>query len=237
MYDHVTLCFPASYNIFELLFQMYHINVAMVIDTIGQRAEHLSTGGSLRIMEFVRKYLVRREARARSRTAPPQCLSCTHTRSGLCAARACAHLPAAPAPCRTPLGCWASPWAPWRSSSARAAPVKRRHGWAQQREAASAHIGVARVYVRAQETLRGFGLEEALVRFPPSPNTDPDLPPGLDYLMRCYIERMETSVTKWFNNIMVVDLEVSETGHEQGWGCCAPLPPSDARHPCAGLVE
>jgi hypothetical protein len=30
----------------------------MVIDTIGQRAKHLSTKGSLRIMEFVRKYMV-----------------------------------------------------------------------------------------------------------------------------------------------------------------------------------
>lgn len=29
-----------------------------------------------------------------------------------------------------------------------------------------------------QETLRGLGVEEQLVRLPPSPNADPDNPPG-----------------------------------------------------------
>ena len=38
--------------------QMYHINVAQVIDLVGQKAESLSTRGQLRIMEFVRKYMV-----------------------------------------------------------------------------------------------------------------------------------------------------------------------------------
>ena len=37
---------------------MYHINVAQVIDLVGQKAEALSTRGQLRIMEFVRKYMV-----------------------------------------------------------------------------------------------------------------------------------------------------------------------------------
>ena len=40
------------------LFQMYHVNVANVIDMVGQKAESLSTRGQLRIMEFVRKYMV-----------------------------------------------------------------------------------------------------------------------------------------------------------------------------------
>jgi hypothetical protein len=39
--------------------------------------------------------------------------------------------------------------------------------------------------------------------------TDPDTPPGLDLLMASYIQRMEMTVTKWYTNIMVVDLEVS----------------------------
>lgn len=38
---------------------MYHVNVATVIDMIGQKAKHLSTQGALRVMEFVRKYMVR----------------------------------------------------------------------------------------------------------------------------------------------------------------------------------
>lgn len=40
------------------LTQMYHVNVAQVVDMIGQKAESLSTRGQLRIMEFVRKYMV-----------------------------------------------------------------------------------------------------------------------------------------------------------------------------------
>ena len=42
-----------------LLAQMYHVNVSEVIDMVGQKAESLSTRGQLRIMEFVRKYMVR----------------------------------------------------------------------------------------------------------------------------------------------------------------------------------
>ncbi|GAX84704.1 hypothetical protein CEUSTIGMA_g12126.t1 [Chlamydomonas eustigma] len=57
IYDNVAPCFPPSYNIFDSLFQMYHVNVAEVIDIVGQRAESLSTRGQLRIMEFVRKYM------------------------------------------------------------------------------------------------------------------------------------------------------------------------------------
>lgn len=38
--------------------QLYQLHVAVVIDTVGQRAQLLTTRGSLRIMEFVRKYMV-----------------------------------------------------------------------------------------------------------------------------------------------------------------------------------
>lgn len=34
---------------------------------------------------------------------------------------------------------------------------------------------------------------------------------GLDMLMHCYIERMESTVTNWYNNILVVDLQVCST--------------------------
>jgi len=113
-YDYVAPCFPPKYNIFETLFFMYHLQVAIVIDAIGCKAKSLSTKGALRVMEFVRKYM---------------------------------------------------------------------------------------------ETLRGLGVEEALVRLPVSPNADPDMPPGLDLLMDSYIQRMETTVTSWYNNILVVDLQ------------------------------
>jgi hypothetical protein len=55
--------------------------------------------------------------------------------------------------------------------------------------------------------------------------TDPDTPPGLDLLMSSYIQRMEMTVTKWYTNIMVVDLEVRQkasTGCRMAWpavGC------------------
>ena len=42
---------------------MYHVNVSEVIDMVGQKAESLSTRGQLRIMEFVRKYMVREGGR------------------------------------------------------------------------------------------------------------------------------------------------------------------------------
>ena len=58
IFDHVAPCFPPSYHIFDVLFQLYHINVATVIDNVGQHAESLSNKGALQIMEFVRKYMV-----------------------------------------------------------------------------------------------------------------------------------------------------------------------------------
>ena len=65
-----------------------------------------------------------------------------------------------------------------------------------------------------QETLRGFGVDERVVRLPASPLADPDSPLGLDVLMNCYIERMEGKVSSWYENILVVDLKVSVcTGH------------------------
>ncbi|KAJ9533070.1 hypothetical protein QJQ45_018170 [Haematococcus lacustris] len=116
-YDFVLPCFPPRHNIFDTIFQLHHVQVATVIDTIGQRANSLSTQGALRIMEFVRKYMT---------------------------------------------------------------------------------------------TLRGLGVEEQLVRLPVSPTTDPDTPPGLTLLMSSYISKMERTVTSWYNNIMVVDLEQYE---------------------------
>ena len=56
-------CFPPSYSIFDRLVAQYHAHLAAVIDTIGKRAKALSTKGALRVMEFVRKYMVRRAAR------------------------------------------------------------------------------------------------------------------------------------------------------------------------------
>lgn len=58
-YDFVLPCFPPRHNIFDTIFQLHHVQVATVIDTIGQRANSLSTQGALRIMEFVRKYMCR----------------------------------------------------------------------------------------------------------------------------------------------------------------------------------
>ncbi len=39
--------------------QLYQLHVSIVVDAVGQRAQQLSTRGSLRLMEFVRKYTVR----------------------------------------------------------------------------------------------------------------------------------------------------------------------------------
>ena len=58
-YDHVAPCFPPSYAIFETIVALYHKHLAVVVDTLGKRAKALSTKGALRVMEFVRKYMVR----------------------------------------------------------------------------------------------------------------------------------------------------------------------------------
>lgn len=47
-----------------------------------------------------------------------------------------------------------------------------------------------------------------MVRLPLSPTSNPESKPGLDLLMNAYIQRMETTVTTWYNNILKVDLEV-----------------------------
>eukprot|EP00798_Chlamydomonas_sp_ICE-L_P031950 gene31949-33734_t len=56
-YDFVSSCFPPSYAIFDRLVALYHGHLSLIIDSVGQKAKALSTKGSLRVMEFVRKYM------------------------------------------------------------------------------------------------------------------------------------------------------------------------------------
>lgn len=75
VYDYVAPCFPPSYNIFESMFQLHHVHVATVIDTLGQYANKLSNGGALKIMEFIRKYMVRKLVRYSTSHTGCWCLS------------------------------------------------------------------------------------------------------------------------------------------------------------------
>eukprot|EP00877_Chromochloris_zofingiensis_P004011 jgi/Chrzof1/13610/Cz08g04030.t1 len=55
-YDFVAPSFPPHYNIFDSIFQMYHIQFAQAVDIIGQSSASLSTKSQLAIMEWVSGY-------------------------------------------------------------------------------------------------------------------------------------------------------------------------------------
>ncbi|KXZ52691.1 hypothetical protein GPECTOR_9g737 [Gonium pectorale] len=58
VYDYAAPCFPPSYDIFNRMFQAYHVQFATVVDELGHRAaEGLSTKGALRVMDWVQKYM------------------------------------------------------------------------------------------------------------------------------------------------------------------------------------
>ncbi|GFR49228.1 hypothetical protein Agub_g11227 [Astrephomene gubernaculifera] len=115
VYDYVSPCFPPSYDIFNRLFQAYHVQLAAVVDVLGHgAAEEMSTRGALRVMDWVQKYM---------------------------------------------------------------------------------------------DTLRNLGVDEDLIRLPPSPLADPDSLPGMVVLMESYVGRMEGTVTAWYRNILAADLQ------------------------------
>ncbi|MEW5314341.1 MAG: hypothetical protein WDW38_005849 [Sanguina aurantia] len=108
VYDYVAPCFPPAYTVFENVSQTYHVHFAIVIDVLGRRATTLSNKGSLRVMEWVQKYMA---------------------------------------------------------------------------------------------TLRNLGVDEAMQHA-----TGPDVP-GLVLLMQSFVARMEATMTRWYQNILVVDLQ------------------------------
>ncbi|KAF6256967.1 exocyst complex component Sec6-domain-containing protein [Scenedesmus sp. NREL 46B-D3] len=55
-YDFVAPCFPPHYNIFDAVFQMYHVQFAQAMDAVGQVSQALSTAGQLRLMQWVCGY-------------------------------------------------------------------------------------------------------------------------------------------------------------------------------------
>eukprot|EP00198_Chlamydomonas_reinhardtii_P014261 XP_001703598.1 component of the exocyst complex [Chlamydomonas reinhardtii] len=59
------------------------------------------------------------------------------------------------------------------------------------------------------ETLRNLGVDEELVRLPPSPLADPDSLPGMVVLMESYVKRMADTVTRWYTNILDADLSIA----------------------------
>ncbi|GLC43723.1 hypothetical protein PLESTM_001508500 [Pleodorina starrii] len=114
VYDYTAACFPPSYDIFNRVFQTYHVQFAAVVDCLGHAAaEGMSTKGALRVMDWVQKYM---------------------------------------------------------------------------------------------DTLRNLGVDEDLIRLPPSPLADPDSLPGMVVLMESYVGRMAATMTSWCNNILDADL-------------------------------
>ncbi|KAG2492926.1 hypothetical protein HYH03_008836 [Edaphochlamys debaryana] len=115
VYDYAAPCFPAEYDIFNRIFQCYHVQFAIVVDVLGHAAaDGMSTKGALRCMDWVQKYM---------------------------------------------------------------------------------------------DTLRNLGVDEALIRLPPSPLADPDSLPGMVVLMDSYVHRMETTVTDWYMKNLKADLD------------------------------
>eukprot|EP00879_Flechtneria_rotunda_P009504 GHRR01009948.1.p1 GENE.GHRR01009948.1~~GHRR01009948.1.p1 ORF type:complete len:813 (+),score=297.11 GHRR01009948.1:359-2797(+) len=55
-YDFVSPCFPPQYNMFDSIFQMYHVQFAQALDTVGQVSPSLSTAGQLKLMQWVCGY-------------------------------------------------------------------------------------------------------------------------------------------------------------------------------------
>ena len=69
-----------------------------------------------------------------------------------------------------------------------------------------------------QETLRGFAVDDELLRLPHVLHDDPEQRQGLDLLMECYINRMEDTMTKWYTNILKVDMEVGKERNSKHGG-------------------
>uniref|UniRef100_A0A383WAU5 Exocyst complex component Sec6 n=1 Tax=Tetradesmus obliquus TaxID=3088 RepID=A0A383WAU5_TETOB len=111
-YDYVSPCFPPHYNIFDIIFQMYHVQFAQAMDTVGQVSQALSTAGQLRLMQWVCGY---------------------------------------------------------------------------------------------QQTLRGLGVQEELVRLPVAPMSL-DSAPGFALLINSYTDRMEATMTAWYRAILAQDV-------------------------------
>ncbi|KAI8463893.1 MAG: component of the exocyst complex [Monoraphidium minutum] len=55
-YDYAAPCFPPQYNAFDALFQMYHVQVATAVDSLGQSSPQLTTKSQLAIMDWVVAY-------------------------------------------------------------------------------------------------------------------------------------------------------------------------------------
>lgn len=56
VFDYAVPCFPPSYNIFDRVFQYYHVRFAGAVDTVGRRAGQLSTKTLLILMQWVSGY-------------------------------------------------------------------------------------------------------------------------------------------------------------------------------------
>ncbi|GIM13234.1 hypothetical protein Vretimale_16400 [Volvox reticuliferus] len=56
------------------------------------------------------------------------------------------------------------------------------------------------------DTLRNLGVDDDLVRLPPSPLADPESMPGMVVLMDSYVGRMAKTMTEWYNRILDADL-------------------------------
>lgn len=50
-------CFPPHYDLYNRLFQTYHVQFAEVLDVLGHKATQISTQGGLRILEWLQKYM------------------------------------------------------------------------------------------------------------------------------------------------------------------------------------
>eukprot|EP00803_Ostreobium_quekettii_P001056 evm.model.scf_1694.2 EVM.evm.TU.scf_1694.2 scf_1694:3751-7084(+) len=57
IYDQVAPCFPVSHDIFKTLWSRYHVQFAMLVDTLGVAAEQLANQDILNVVEWVEEYL------------------------------------------------------------------------------------------------------------------------------------------------------------------------------------
>ncbi|EFJ41029.1 hypothetical protein VOLCADRAFT_119802, partial [Volvox carteri f. nagariensis] len=62
------------------------------------------------------------------------------------------------------------------------------------------------IEVFEEDTLRNLGVDEDLVRLPPSPFADPERLPGVVTLMESYVGRMAKTMTEWYVRILDADL-------------------------------
>lgn len=57
IYDKVAPCFPPSYDIFKTLWSRYHVQFAVLVDTLGLKADQLSNRDILGVVGWVERYL------------------------------------------------------------------------------------------------------------------------------------------------------------------------------------